>query len=211
MTERSKTADTLPGGLAALGREIARLLARIESDPAYDERRKSQIREAAGLLLARLFSTDGREIRRQRLHEEIPLKKDHYERNRFMPDDNLPGTPEEAAALGWDGTVSAECHQFTSADRSNVKYVSPDGRSEVIFDHDGNPVTAPEDYGTYNFSDPRSDPLGHFARDVLPWILWGNTEEDSTDIQQRLEALIVYGGAGLIEELTTQSGRSNKK
>ena len=125
--------------------------------------------------------------------DEIPSKETHYERNRLMPISSLPQSPEMAEACGWDGSVSAACHQFTSPDRSNIKYVSPDGKSEVIFDRSGNIVTASEDYGTYNFADSRRDPVGHFYRDVLPWLLWGNDETDSTDMHQRLKALVVYG------------------
>lgn len=90
--------------------------------------------------------------------------------------------------------MSAACHQFTSPDRSNIKYVSPDGHSEVIFDRSGHIVTAPEDYGTYNYADSRKDPIGHFYQDVLPWLLWGNDTADSTDMHQRLKAFVLYGG-----------------
>ena len=125
---------------------------------------------------------------------EIPSIETHYDRNHLMPVSTLPQKPETALRLDWDGSVKAACHQFTSPDRSNVKYVSPDGHSEVIFDRSGHIVTASEDYGTYNFADPRLDPVGHFYRDVLPWLLWGNDTADSTDMHQRLKALVVYGG-----------------
>ena len=93
---------------------------------------------------------------------EIPSKDIHFARNQNMPLQSLPQSPTEAEKLGWDGSVEAACHQFTSPDRSNKKYVSPDGKSEVIFDRSGNIVTASEDYGTYNFCDSRQDPVGHF-------------------------------------------------
>ena len=125
--------------------------------------------------------------------DEIPSLEVHYGRNDRMPIGSLPQSPEMARARGWDGNVAVACHQFTSPDRSNVKYVSPDGHSEVIYDRSGNIVTASEDVGTYNFSDSRRDPVGHFYQDVLPWLLWGNDETDSTDMRQRLRALVVYG------------------
>ena len=106
-----------------------------------------------------------------------------------MPEEFLPSSQQEAAAWGWDDSVGCDCHQFTSPDRSNVKYVSPDGKSEVIFSSDGSVVTASEDYGTYNFSSPLHDPIGHFYQDVVPWLIWGNDEIDSTNVSQRLEAL----------------------
>ena len=129
----------------------------------------------------------------RRAHE-IPSKESHYGRNLLMPVSSLPQSPEIAAASGWDTSVGAACHQFTSPDRSNRKYVSPDGHSEVIFDQSGHIVTASEDYGTYNYVDSRKDPVGHFYQDVLPWLLWGNDATDSTDMHQRLKAFVVYGG-----------------
>ena len=126
--------------------------------------------------------------------EEIPSRETHYERNLLMPVSGLPQSPEAAATAGWDASVGAACHQFTSPDRSNIKYVSPDGHSEVIFDRSGRIVTASEDYGTYNYADSRQDPVGHFYRDVLPWLLWGNDTADSTDMHKRLRALVIDGG-----------------
>ena len=122
--------------------------------------------------------------------DEIPSKEKHYRRNQYMSE--VPESPEMAVGWGWKDNVGAACHQFLSPDRSNRKYVSPDGHSEVIFDRDGHIVTASEDYGTYNFVDSRRDPIGHFYQDVLPWLLWGNDENDSTDMRQRLRSLVVF-------------------
>ena len=132
--------------------------------------------------------------------EKIPTKAQHYARNRNMPLDILPQTPEEAEQWGWNDGVAADCHQFTSPDRTNRKYVSPNGKLEVIFDKDNSIVTASEDYGTYNFSDPSEDPIGHFYMDVLPWIVWGNDEKDSTDLRMRLHAFVIDGGVNLLKE-----------
>lgn len=122
--------------------------------------------------------------------DEIPSKEKHYHRNWFMSD--VPQNPQMAADWGWDDSVGVACHQFLSPDRSNIKFVSPDGHSEVIFDRDGHIVTDSEDYGTYNFCDSRKDPIGHFYQDVLPWLLWGNDRKDSTDMGQRLRSLVVF-------------------
>ena len=46
-------------------------------------------------------------------------------------------------------------------------------------------VTDPRDIGTYNFFDPVEQPALHVAFDVVPWILWGNSGEDSTNIFER--------------------------
>lgn len=164
---------------------------RSEDHPDQDHlRAEKNIR----FLISELFSGTEESPGLIRRSGEIPSIETHYGRNQLMPVSTLPQKVETAIRLGWDDSVGAACHQFTSPDRSNVKYVSPDGHKEVIFNRSGHIVTASEDYGTYNFADSRQDPVGHFYRDVLPWLLWGNDRTDSTDMHQRLKALVVYGG-----------------
>ena len=176
---------------------------RIRLVPGWKSHKKFRRMLSPGKRAGRLFITGGRFNSRAVRHflpdpgsvlarraEEIPSKAKHYRRNQYMSD--VPESPEMAVKCGWKDNVGAACHQFLSPDRSNKKYVSPDGHSEVIYDRDGHIVTASEDYGTYNFADSRRDPIGHFYQDVLPWILWGNDENDSTDMRQRLRSLVVY-------------------
>ena len=57
--------------------------------------------------------------------EIYPTMEEHYNRN-----ENNPEFPDQYDAKyfdGWDDNVSANCHQFTSPERNNKKYVSPDG------------------------------------------------------------------------------------
>lgn len=121
---------------------------------------------------------------------EDHVKEKHYERNEYNVD--LPRTKEEAEALGWE-TEIANCHQNTrQPDRKpNVKYVSPDGKREVIFDSDGNVVTADEDVGTYNYASPDWK-LQHGLLDVLPWIVYGNTPEDTTTPWSRTKGMLTF-------------------
>jgi hypothetical protein len=179
--------------LHKLKTELRLLRKEIELTHSDDLRVKKNIR----FLLNEFFPEHRLEEARpgliHRAHE-IPSIESHYGRNLLMPVSSLPQSPEIAVASGWDDSVGAACHQFTSPDRSNIKYVSPDGHSEVIFDRSGHIVTAPEDYGTYNYVDSRQDPVGHFYQDVLPWLLWGNDAADSTDMHQRLKAFVIYGG-----------------
>ena len=127
----------------------------------------------------------------------FPTKQQNYDRNQLMPMNMLPRTIAQCRKLGWDDGVASDCHQFTSKDKSNVKWVSPDGRLEVIFDANGKRVTASEDYGTYNYSDPITNPLGHFTQDVVPWLVWGNSPDDSTTRAQRFNAFFVNGTASM--------------
>lgn len=123
----------------------------------------------------------------------IPSRQQSYERNKYMKKAVLPKSPEIAKRWGWDNRVASDCHQFTSKDKSNSKWVSQDGRFEAIFDKLGNLVTAPEDFGTFNFADPNSNPLGHFVKDVLPWLAYGNSADDSTTVAQRFNSFFVNG------------------
>ncbi len=119
------------------------------------------------------------------------IKNIHYSRNENQPIEELPQTEKEAQESGWsrqdDGR--ALCHQNTAlAKGPNVKYLSGDGHREVIYDADGNMVTAPEDMGTYNGSPPNGfiGSIGHFFADMLPWYLWGNSPDDSTTTVERI-------------------------
>jgi RHS repeat-associated protein len=87
----------------------------------------------------------------------------------------------------YDFGVEANCHQFTaSLEEPNFKVVTLDGFYEVIYDYDGNIVTAPEDMGTYNYCPSQTSVIGHAVLDVLPWLIWGNTRDDSTTFIQRV-------------------------
>ncbi len=190
---RSEAVLLVLEGLNSLKKEL-------EKDQAYKDPQTRQVLETVIPLLVSTFLVphrkEGDPISLERVEHEVsfPTKEEHYHRNDNMPLSSLPMTPEEAEKLGWDDGVAADCHQFTSAGKDNRKYVSPDGKSEVIFDSEGDVVTAPEDEGTYNFEDPNTDPIGHFNKDVLPWIIWGNEEADSTDMSERLHAFVIDGG-----------------
>ncbi len=116
---------------------------------------------------------------------ESEIKRIHYGRNQYNVD--FPKTAEIAEDWNWE-TELAACHQNTvePGEKPNIKYVSPDGKREVIFDHTGNVViTADEDEGTYNYADPDLW-LAHLILDILPWIAYGNTPEDTTKWYQRI-------------------------
>ena len=115
----------------------------------------------------------------------------HYDK-RKAKNNNLPKTPQEADDLNWKnsnpksdinpngGGPAANCHQYTSPDKSNVKFVSPDGHREVIYDSTGNMVLDSRDIGTYNYSPSGTfwGSIGHFFADMLPWYLFGNDDDD---------------------------------
>ncbi len=196
--ERYEAVHALLKGLKNLAMDTA--------DPVFrDPENRERVKKVISLLISTFLSASGREetdgTGTSGKMLSFPTKEEHYSRNQNMPLDSLPQTPEEAEKLAWDDGVAADCHQFTSEDKKNRKFVSPDGKSEVIFDSEGDIVTAPEDYGTYNFADPNTDPIGHFNKDVLPWLVWGNEEADTTDMSARLRAFVVDGGLHAIKKM----------
>ena len=126
------------------------------------------------------------------------LKFIHYNRN--LLNQNIPQTAGDLPD-GWSNEVAADCHQYTSLNGDYVKWVSPDGHYEVIFDSSGNIVTYSEDAGTYNFCPSDGGHWysvpGHVVVDLLPWIIWGNSEDDSTFLLERI--CVKWGGIDLYQ------------
>lgn len=165
----------------------------------YPEDIPLRLGEVMVLLYAKKMTQEELELLARQVLPEMPSKKDHYNRNLMMPAEALPCDPDEAREMGWNNGVAASCHQFTSKTRSNQKWVSPDGRYEVIFDPEGTKVIdADEDRGTYNFGDPSKDRMGHFVLDVIPWLIYGNSAADSTTFAQRRDAFLRDGAVDLV-------------
>lgn len=114
----------------------------------------------------------------------------HYLRNKLNK--NLPQNEADAERRGWRklSAKDSSMHQFNKSDGvRNSKWVSPSGHREVVFTGKGENqriTTDPRDQGTYNFFDPKKHPLGHATFDVLPYVFWGNSADDSTTIVTRL-------------------------
>lgn len=131
-----------------------------------------------------------RVVRRQSLkNTAIGFASGHYLRNKLNK--NLPKNDEDAAKQGWRklSDKDSSMHQFHTEDGvKNSKWVSPDGHREVVFTGKGENqhiTTDPRDQGTYNFFDPKKNPLGHAALDVMPYIFVGNSMDDNTIMFER--------------------------
>ncbi len=107
----------------------------------------------------------------------------HYNRNQNQTG-NLPKSPEEAEQQGFSGDVPARYHQ-QGGQAGNRKFVHPDGR-EVVFNSAGEIVADVVNQGTYNFSNPKTDPWGHFINDMLPYYILGNAPNDPTTVFERI-------------------------
>lgn len=92
--------------------------------------------------------------------------------------------------------MAANCHQFSSKEKKNVKFVSPDGKREVVYnglDRFATIVTDLRDIGSYNFVPSNKGTfgwLGHTTKDIIPWILWGNSEGDTTTSLERIRRML---------------------
>ena len=117
----------------------------------------------------------------------VPSKEEHYNRNKnqedIIPDDPLSiiKSPDwEEQPDGLNRYHRHTCGEQGEAAKQNKKYMTKDGRYEVIinFSNPDNPtiVTDPYNIGTYNYG---TTPIAHFFRDMLPYYFWGNSEIDS--------------------------------
>lgn len=133
---------------------------------------------------------------------------EHYNRNQYNTINGVDVSEiyptENTWTLFWDGwTHLADSrsyfHLLLSENSDNEKYTKPitytdlnlgvevAGGLELVFDGDGDVLDDTEDYlvlYTFNFGVDASDPEWelipdvHYIRDVYPYLVWGNTEDD---------------------------------
>ena len=128
-------------------------------------------------------------------------KADHYNRNKHNV--NVPKTAKEAEAQGWHKFHSANAHQrHTTPGKRNVKWVSPDGHREGIYNHEGKLVG-----GSYNYGDPIHNKPAHFIKDVVPYIKYGSTPNDPTTPLKRVEDILGLYGAEKVRNDIAEKGR----
>ena len=86
-------------------------------------------------------------------------------------------------------------HRFTNGTQGeeakyNKKYMSPDGTKEVIICYNEEYVTIPyvvydpNNIGTYNYGPGKG--FNHFIKDVFPYWIYKNSEDDTTKLYQRI-------------------------
>ena len=111
-------------------------------------------------------------------------KAEHYNRNKYNV--NLPKNEADAKARGWDNSVPNNAHQRgTTPGKRNIKYVSPDGHREAVYNYKGERVG-----GSYNYSSPVTNKPGHFVNDVVPYIRYGSSPKDKSTATQRTKELL---------------------
>jgi hypothetical protein len=125
--------------------------------------------------------------------ETVDTAEEHYLRNYFSRGpETLSGMIDTIlnnnVVFGWklmppDETV---LHQMGKNGEYNLKFVSDDGHFEIIYNRDGKKITQendPKNMGTFNYADPVLNPEKHTVLDVMPYFIWGNTEEDKSFIE----------------------------
>ena len=125
------------------------------------------------------------------IHPKELLKQVHYSRNIL---NNVNITEDELKKSGNQALSSNEdkLHQNNKKNgERNRKYVINEGwfSQEVVFYSDGTVNNTPEDMGTFNVYYGDNEFLNfvvHGLFDVLPYVLWGNSEDDTTMIWDRL-------------------------
>ncbi len=93
-------------------------------------------------------------------------------------------------------TSEVSIHQMRGATGNQV-FLHTDGHREAVYDEKGKLVQDGINDGSYNYAHPIEEPLKHFNRDILPWILWGNSRSDPTTVKERLDAYSQSLGGGL--------------
>ena len=108
----------------------------------------------------------------------------------------LPQSPEEAIRRGFvRAPDNQNLYHRNKGQKDNVKYHSPETGQEVIFNGQGKIVTDIENIGTYNYF-PASSKINniediintflHMPFDVIPYYRWGNSENDTTSVGNRI-------------------------
>ncbi len=129
----------------------------------------------------------------------IPNKSQHYARNshNITPNEDELDSIVSGIHPDWEAAPDKanKFHKFTTGTQGeeavyNTKYMSKNGKYEVIICYDSEMVptpyvvTDPCNVGTYNYA-PGSG-LPHALFDVFPYIFYGNTESDITDPWERI-------------------------
>lgn len=129
------------------------------------------------------------------------IKQLHYNRNIL---NETPPTMDEVRKAGYVNLPldQSVLHQFNQKNGDNLKFVSLDGHYEVVYYSDGTINDTPEDMGTFNcffylapedgnqlateINEFVNNVILHGQFDVIPYIIWGNSPEDSTTIIDRV-------------------------
>lgn len=119
---------------------------------------------------------------------EKQYKEIHFARNnKQKPDVNYSDISASDSGFRKLSLEKSIFHQIGSGNENNEKWTNAKGE-EYVFNPSTNPpklVTNAANIGTYNYR-PENDIFGHYLLDVLPYLLWGNSEFDPTTFEKRV-------------------------
>lgn len=104
--------------------------------------------------------------------------------------------------FGWilSHTCEITQHNINGATGNSV-FLHVDGHREAVYDPAGDLVQDSANKASYNYFHPHQQPLRHFVADTLPWIVWGNAEDDPTSTAERFGAWLTdlkHGAAAAV-------------
>ena len=102
---------------------------------------------------------------------------------------DIPQRHLQILYLVLQNTPEVYIHNMNGVTGNNT-YVHKDGHREAVYDKDGNVVKDGINDASYNYFARRKAPLKHFSFDTHPWIIWGNSQQDSTTRTERIFALV---------------------
>lgn len=86
-------------------------------------------------------------------------------------------------------TTEVNIHRMRGENENKV-FIKEDpdstGCFEAVYNEEGELVTNTYNQASYNFYCYDEYPIKHFNADILPWLLWGNTEDDPTSFNERM-------------------------
>lgn len=126
----------------------------------------------------------------------------HYQGNNFnMDTSNLNYEKLVNNSHDWSNKGEALAHNVGTVGNYDFRGKNEYEHQQVIANKDtGKIITTPENMGTYDYELPSitNGYKNHNIVDIDPWIVWGNTPNDGTTEQQRIQSLrnSFWGNAG---------------
>jgi hypothetical protein len=131
-------------------------------------------------------------------------KEKHFNRNKDSGlYEDLPQTAEELMSVeGWEEKwvvrSGVETHNFGTSGNLDFREAGPCPCRQLIYDANGYLVTDQTNGGSLDYVSPSDSVIGHFEKDVVPWIRWGNGPLDTTTMQQRAAAAASTAGSSIM-------------
>ncbi|MCP4988134.1 MAG: hypothetical protein GY928_19430, partial [Colwellia sp.] len=95
--------------------------------------------------------------------------------------------------------------------RGNRDFRNPDTGDQFIFNLEGALVVDVLNGGSFDIVSPKTSYLGHFRKDVLPYLRWGNAVDDPSTRRERLWAFVNTLAYGIYRKTLTEKTLERQK